>query len=312
MKQLGFIIHKIDFYNIYIVHVGLGQLRYFRSSDKLYIGDIILYYNYTEEDYDGLIIEYKYPLNDYHYIGHINNSFHHQQYVQYHEYPDKIIAIKGDFVIWDREDSLGRIMNMDPLDYRTDCLLHRLYCSEECLPPSEEEISSHCITRRGSDNYLHSWTDMTSSYDYPILYDSYFSQMFPSINIRLKNYDEQEEETTIHPDYPDRSQWQKAAKQKENELKAQALEIYLNSYSKDAHINKRAYSKISSAQSLYASKKAEIAQKKALAELYWDGFDFEETIAQLDHHPYQFIKIIKDNNLTYDMDAILRQKADKE
>lgn len=337
MKQLGIIIHKIEFYKVYIVHIGLGQLRYFRSNDNLEIGDIVLYHRYIEEDNDGFIIDYESSIKKYNYVGNIRFDCHHSGYEQFNTYPDKMIARKKDFVIWDRENSFLRLLNRDPLDERTNSLLFKLYAENRYAPLSKEDIlgiyikakqtvesldivtiingltikiQNHSVTRRGSDNYLSCWTTMSSSYGYQIYGDSYFNSLFPALDVKLRSYDEKEDETTIHPDYPNPDLWEEIARQKESEMKIQALDIYSKQYSKEAHINHIVYHEISSKKYNYEDEAKYILKMKAKAETYWEGYSFEDTITQLEKTPDKFVDIIKENNADYNIDAILTRHID--
>ena len=208
MKSLGKIIYKLEQFNVYIVHIGLGILKFCNTDEPLEIGDVILYgCNYQEEydtDYLDDKIIYIDNLANYKYIGNLNFEDNHGSFATWKTYPSKVIVRKGDFLLWERVEYYSEIDNTTychcengELDKASNYLLFLLYAENRYIEPNEcdflkiylearkkvesydllkcinnlkVEIRNSSFTRRGSDNYMFSSSSIVSSYN---VFDKY-------------------------------------------------------------------------------------------------------------------------------------------
>jgi hypothetical protein len=140
---------------------------------------------------------------------------------------------------------------------------------------------------------MFSSSSIVSSYN---VFDKYIEDLFPSVHIVLRSYDEKDEREYINPEYPDRTKWKEIAAQKEADLKVKALDVLMNIYNKDQHINHIIYEKISLMYRRYYSGEMEISKRKVLAETYWSEPQFQEVLKNIEYRPDRFMDVIYHHN----------------
>jgi hypothetical protein len=332
MRCLGIVVHVLENYGLYIIHIGLGQLRYCKSNMDIKVGEIIVCIASEDDSSDVLCLEYLSKLSDYYHVGNINSGGHLNNLWQVESRPLKVIARRESFALWEQCGTEWAQLNEYRITEASNALLFRLYAKNRYSKKTEEEIlqiylkakekvnsfdireiinglkvniENNSFTSRGSDNYLTCWTTMSSWYGYEVFGDKYFEGMFPSIEIELYRYSEKNEEETYNSDYPIRSEWPQIAKQKECEMKKLALDIYEKRYTKDAHINYLVCHKIEADESSYRADEKNIFNMIGKSEIYWDGYFFESTIKKLRDNPAQFIEIIMKHNINQNSEAQL-------
>lgn len=94
------------------------------------------------------------------------------------------------------------------------------------------EVTPHSYTKRGSDNYLVSWSNIESHSCWS--YDEYLN--LPKVNIELNRYNESNDEEWINPDYPTYEDSVKAAKTLENEYKKKISNFFDTQYNRNEHL----------------------------------------------------------------------------
>lgn len=102
---------------------------------------------------------------------------------------------------------------------------------EEIIENYKVEVRNSSYTRRGSDNYLHCNTYLSSH----TIYNDDFLKL-PEIGILLSSWDEKDDIEEINPDFPDKSKWEEEAKIIEKTQKKLIREYFEKRYNKNLHL----------------------------------------------------------------------------
>lgn len=332
MRRLGIVIYKNEKINLYVIHVGLGQLRYFQTKKDINVEDIIVYTEDYEDDCDDTFVEYYSRLAEYHYSGNLSKSSLPFGFHPVDNSHSKAFARRGFFSLFEKNEEDENEYREYPISEASNALLFRLYAQNHYSATTEQErlqiyleakaevesldlreiisefkveIVNHTYMSRGSDIYENCWTRMWSSYGLGVDYDPYFKKIFPSIDIELYKYYDRTGEETYNPNFPNKEEWPDIAKRKEAEMKALALEIYEKQYSKEAHINFLTYHEITAKEHAYREDEKDISKMLGKAEIYWDGYYFKETLNQLEENPINYKEIIKEHNNNLCADVLI-------
>lgn len=334
MKSLGIIIYKNEKINLYVIHVGLGQLRYFQTKKDINVEDIIVYTKDYEDDCDDTFVEYYSRLAEYHYSGNLSMSGLPFGFHPVDNSHSKAFARRGFFSLFEKNEEDENEYREYPISEASNALLFQLYAQNHYSATTEQErlqiyleakakvekldlrkiinelkveIINHTYMSRGSDIYENCWIRMCSNYGSDIWHDPYFETVFPSIDIKLYDYYERTGEETYNSDFPNKEDWPKIAKQKEIEMKALALEIYENQYSKDAHINYLTFHEIKEKEYAYREDEKHIFKMLGKAEVFWSEYHFKSTLEKLEDNPIDYKEIIKEHNSFFNADTLVAQ-----
>lgn len=277
MILLGKVIKKDSELNVYYIHIGNGCIKYFKSDKDIQINDTVIY-SYTgyqclpdtKEIDTSNEVYFVDNLSSYTWIGELSDHYLYSDFCLDKNYPNKVLAFINYFVIWNKEDYhsdteinvFGEYLLFTQYSFNTKNTIDKEYFASQLLKVKDYvehldilkrindykvEVKNHFITKRGSDNYVISWTNIESEdyYRYNSTGDDFIENLFPEVKIPLYKYNEKDESEVISKDYPNKKNWDKEALLIERKIKSDALEYYLSKYDSTEHIAYLLYKDIS-------------------------------------------------------------------
>ena len=329
MRGLGVIVSRLQVKNadnsyVYIIHIGGGVLKYLLFPIKYDEQQIILY----ESLHKSNDICYIDTLDSYKWAGLIQRSLSYNMYATNPNYENKTVAFSNKFVLWNRYASdndinyIGQLLLFSHFhkelsdairkEYLDDNILSKIILEvtdyvdslniPEIIDSIEVKIQNASYTKRGSDNYIYSWTYMLSDNRcfFEEKEDTYLSNLLPSVNILLSSYDEKSEEEYINPMFPVEKNWEKDAQDLASSIKAKALNLFLNKYRKNKHIAALVNSQIEYRTKHFYSMKEKLESNIMLSKLFWSSNLYSRDLDSIKENPLEFKKIIDYHNKSID------------